>query len=336
MTNIKIAILGATSHIAKGLIFHFLQKRGFVLHLFTRSPETTDEFLCSLDKAAGTGCFIHEGYSDFHHWLYDAVINCIGVGAARKLKGDYTLYFTVTEEFDNLVISYLQKHPDTLYISIGSGAVYGPAHAAPVTQSSSNSVSVNHPAPQDYYGIVRLNAEAKHRAFRELHIVDLRVFAYFSRFIDLSEGYFITEIMDAILNGKVLLTDGLNMVRDYLHPEDLFSMVCRCIQRRRINTAFDVVSAKPCDKWEILESFSRKYGLRFEIVTDLGYTSATGRKNVYCSNYQAAFQFGYVPKHTSISTLLDEADRILPAAPVRLCPEPKNLAAAETIEPYSV
>jgi nucleoside-diphosphate-sugar epimerase len=261
--------------------------------------------------AGNNDCIIHEGYADFSSGLYDVVINCIGVGTAKKLKGDYSLYFTVTEEFDNLVINYLLKHPKALYISFSSGAIYGREHSAPVEEDSSNSVAVNHLVPEDYYGIVRLNSEAKHRAFKQLNIVDLRVFSYFSRFIDLSDGYFITEIMDCILNGKVLLTDSRNIVRDYLHPEDLFSMIIKCMEAGRINAAFDVVSARPVEKKEIIDYFASNFSLKYEISDNTINTSATGHKSIYCSANYVAFKFGYLARYTSIDTIINESNYLL-------------------------
>ncbi len=300
----NIAILGATSHIAKGLIFRFLGKGEIYLDLYTRSSSRMLDFLGSIKKISSEAYLIHQGYSDLLTNSHDVVINCVGVGTQNKLKGNYSLYFTVTEKYDNLVIDYLHNmNSGALYISFSSGAVYGRGHLAPVEEDSLNAIKVNQVVSEDYYGIARLNAEAKHRSLQRFRIVDLRIFSYFSRFIDLTDSYFITDVLDAILNRKVFITDCSDMVRDYLHPEDLFSMVTKCINLLDINEAFDVCSSKPVTKTEILNYFSSKYRLEYEVSDASDHVSATGFKNIYCSNYNGSSKIGYMPKFSSMDAI---------------------------------
>jgi len=298
-----IAILGSTSHIAKGLIYNFAQTQGFVLHLYTRSPQKLCSFLSKIDRSPGFEYVLHEDYSHFENHYYDVIINCVGVGTLKKLRGNYTLYFTVIEQYDNLAIDYLKnKQPDALYISLSSGAVYGKGFSEPVREDTVTRIRINHISTEDYYTIVRLYAEAKHRAFESLRIVDLRIFSYFSRFIDLEDGYFISEILDSLLNGKVFRTGAQNIVRDYVHPEDLFSFILKCIDTGKINTAFDIYSKKPVQKEEILEYFSSKYGLVYQLDQSFEYHSATGSKDIYYSTYNNASELGYEPKFSSMDT----------------------------------
>ena len=315
MKKLKIAILGSTSHIAKGLIYNFLQSGEFSLHLYIRSSDKVDKvrrFLNAIEKTAGKECVIHKGYNDFLKCSYDIVINCIGVGTLSKLQGDYTKYFTVTEEYDNLVIGYLyNRHPDALYIGFSSGAIYGREFLVPVREDTVNCIRVNHITPEDYYSITRLNAEAKHRAIKNLRIIDLRLFSYFSRFVDLTDNYFIVEVINCILNKKVLKTDNMNIVRDYVHPKDLFSVIRKCIEVGKINGAFDVASVKPVEKWEILDYFSSEYSLKYKIIPSLNYVSPTGSKNIYCSTYNNTTRLGYKPTFSSMDTIKEESKYIL-------------------------
>jgi len=307
----QIAILGATSHIAKGLIRYFLKNGGFFLHLFARVPENVHSFLSTLATTSNNSYLLNEGYADFPDGGYDVIINCIGAGTLNKHKGDYTSYFTVTEEYDNLIVDYCKKNPDALYISLSSGAVYGRGHDAPVHKDSVNRVKVNQINPEDYYSIVRLYTESKHRAYGWLNIVDLRIFSYFSRFIDLADGYFITDVIDCTLNNKVLFTDNVNIIRDYLHPFDLFAMILSCIDAGKLNVAFDMISSKPVTKQEILDYFSIEYGLIYKVRQSSTAMSATGTKNIYCSRYNAAKEIGYINKYCSMDTIKTEALHIL-------------------------
>lgn len=308
----NIAIMGATSHIAKGLIDNFLQKSENHLYLFSRSAGAVQGFLDAIGAGDGEGYTIFDNYQNFASILYDVIINCIGVETRNKHNCDFTRYFSVTEEFDGLVIRYLQNsNPDALYISFSSGAVYGKGFSAPADEFTKNRIQVNNIVPEDYYGIARINAEAKHRAHSDLRIVDLRIFSYFSRYINISDGYFITDIMEAILGNTVLVTDTTNIVRDYLHPEDLFAMIVNCISAGRINLAIDVNSSSPVAKQDILDYFASEYGLKYESRPSTENTSATGAKNNYFSVNKMAHLMGYLPKFGSMETLIHEAKYIL-------------------------
>ena len=308
----KVAIMGATSHIAKGIIYNFAKCKSFSLYLYTRDRNRVAEFIDSLEEKRDLSFTIIEGYNNFFSdSSYDVIINCIGVGTKKKLNGDYSKYFTVTEEYDNLAISYLLNVcRDALYISFSSGAVYGRLNT-PAKEDTENSLTVNHIKPEDYYVIARLNAEAKHRSFSDLNIVDLRVFSYFSRFADISEGYLITDIIESILYNRVLKTDSNNIIRDYIHPEDLFNIILKCIDSGKINTAFDAVSAAAVNKNEILEYFSLQFGLHYETDRIITNESATGIKKVYCSNYNLTSKIGYSSKYGSMDTLRLEAESLL-------------------------
>ena len=249
MKNKNIAIFGSNSHIAKGLIFYYLQEKGYYLHLFSQHPDKVRKFLNSMSKETKPRYFVHSGYRNIMKYSYDMIISCVGAGTLNKHKGDYTKYFTVTEKFDNLALAYLKEiSGKTKYICFSSGAIYGGKCSSPAKDNTLNYINVNHVAPSEYYSIVRLNSEAKHRAFKNLNIIDLRVFSYFSRFADLRDGYFITDLMNCILRKKVLLTDRNNIIRDFVHPKDLFMAIKKCESKKMINAAFDISSSKPISK----------------------------------------------------------------------------------------
>ncbi len=307
----NITILGATSHIAKGLIYNILQQSVCSMDLYTRSPNQLLAFLGSIGAAPGPELIVHHGYGGFADAEHDVIINCVGIGTARKHGGELSRYFLVTERYDNLVIEAMtRRSPEALYVALSSGAVYG-EHAAPATADTVHCVPVNAVPPERYYAISRLNAEAKHRSLGGLSIVDLRVFAYFSRFADLDDGYFITELLTCLQQDRVLELQGGNFVRDYLHPDDLFAMVRCCMEAAPLNIAHDVCSAGPVEKTEILAHFARQYGLRTFVNEAAEQASSTGAKAVYCSENRAAADIGYAPRHSSMETLALEARHIL-------------------------
>jgi len=308
----NIVIMGATSHIAKGLIERFLQSGSDILQMYSRSPDTVRQFLATIGKAGDGKHTICDNYQKLTTTSCDVIINCIGVETRNSHNCDFTRYFTVTEEFDNLAINCLKiRNPDALYISFSSGAVYGKGFLNPVDDDSANCIQVNRLARQDYYGIVRINAEAKHRAHEALRIVDLRIFSYFSRHINLTDGYFITDVIEAIQQNKVLQTDSSNIIRDYLHPDDLFGAVCACINAGGINRPIDVNSAKPVAKQEILAYFSSAYGLKYEKRPSAQNISATGAKDNYYSTCAHTACIGFTPRYSSMDSIRHEAAIIL-------------------------
>jgi hypothetical protein len=306
MKQLKVVILGAGSHIAKGLIYNFLKTENVDLHLYTRSPEKVLSFVNSQEKSLATNFVVHENYVNLFASNCDILINCVGVGTANKLDFDFSRWFTVTEEFDNLSLAYLLQNPETLYINFSSGAVYG-TFSTPANENTTNNIQINNIQSKDYYSIARINAEAKHRAFSEFKIVDLRIFSYFSRFTDLTDNYFLDEIISAVLNKKVFLTNDINIVRDYIGHHDLFNLILQCYRGGKLNTAFDVISKGQVEKFAIIDYFASQYGLKYEIKKSLDIQSGTGMKNNYYSTYNKALEIGYESEYTSLGTIAEES-----------------------------
>lgn len=307
--NKKIAILGATSHIAKGLICNFLREDDCQLFLFARNPASVKDFL-KVNGLKGNVKLIKFG--DFARKEYDFIINCIGVGTAKKVRDNCASIFSITEEYDNRVLAYLSKFNNAGYINFSSGAVYGTNLNGPVGDLSSREILVNNVDPQDFYGIIKLNSEAKHRANENLNIVDIRIFSYFSRFIDLGGEYFLTDLINSIKQKKEFITNAYDFVRDYLHPSDLFDLIKLIMKKNPSNIAFDACSKKAVRKLELLDYFTKTYSLKYRIDDKFNSACPTGAKNIYYSNSRrAADLLSYQPNYSSIDTVKEEAAFIL-------------------------
>lgn len=306
----RIAILGATSHIAKGLIYNFNKNDTNELFLFARSKDRLREFLKSIECEKN---FHLKHFEELSKERYDVIINCIGISSASDFKERVSSYFRLTEEFDNLVLDYLNDHPDTLYINFSSGAAYGTDFRIPADESTYSRWDINHISEADYYGIAKLHSEAKHRALKGLNILDLRVFGYFSRFIDLESRFLLTEIISCLREGKEFVTGSDNIVRDYIHPNDLHSLVEKCVDKKIINDTFDCYSLKPVKKFEILDYFVAEYGLKYIIRDDIKTSAITGTKDNYYSINRKAKNIGYEPSVTSMYSIMQESMTILGA-----------------------
>lgn len=304
----EIAIFGATSHIAKGLIYNFSMAGGYKLFLFARSLNRVQEFLNGIQREKDVYIKRFEEYNNAN---YDVIINCVGIGEPAKLKNNVSSIFRLTEMFDNLVLDYLEKHPEALYINFSSGAAYGTDFNTPVDTTTCSKWNINTITEADYYGIAKFNSEAKHRSLKNLNIVDLRIFGYFSRFINLESKYFLTEIISCIKEGKEFITDSNNIVRDYIHPKDLHSLIEKCIKKYKINDVFDAYSLKPVKKFDILDYFKNKYGLNYVVKTNAKVVALTGSKDNYYSNNRKAQYIGYKPKFTSMDCITQETKKII-------------------------
>ncbi len=264
----QIAILGSTSHIAQNLIYFFSQ-----LH-----PDVT---LTCFARKKGRG----QPYFSFPQHDFDAVINCIGLGDPKKIKDAGASFFRTTEFFDNMVLDYLETHPSTVYIHFSSGAVHAHFQASHINAS-------------DYYGIAKLNAEAKHRALSHFSIVDLRVFSFFSRFIDLKAGFLMSELFLSLKTRTPFVTSTQDIKRDFIHPKDLFQLVWACILTPS-NCAYDVVSLAPISKHDLLEALKKKYGLHVILQES---SVPVGPRQDYYSTVQDSFVL-HKPQYTSLEAI---------------------------------
>lgn len=301
----KIAVLGATSHIAKNLIRLWLADPGVDLHLFARNPVAVDGFVTQLGYSGIRPAFT---FADFGQTEYAAVINCVGFGNPASLRDAGYSLFTVTEYYDSMILAYLENNPDCVYVNMSSGAVYRGAFSAPVDDSTAASFLVNNLQPADRYALAKLYSEIKHRAASGLSIIDLRVFSFFSRHIDPAAGFLLSDIVRCVRDRSVFVTGQGDLVRDYIHPEDLFCLVNACIASGPgTNCAIDAYSREPVSKSDLLEYYRAEWDLKVEFRDGNTGVDASGKKDLYCSQFRKARDlFGYQPGYSSLETVASE------------------------------
>ena len=304
----RIAILGATSQIARDLIVSFSGTTCDHLHLFARRP---DEVAKWLESVALSGRYPADGFSKFAKQEFDAVINFVGVGNPAQAVAMGNSIFEVTLRFDEMVLDYLQAHPACRYLFLSSGAAYGSSFDKPAKRDTPAVVAINDLAPHEWYGVAKLHAECRHRAHPELPIIDMRVFNYFSRTQDISARFLITDMLRAIRDKTVLKTSPDYIVRDFLHPSDFYRLTCALLSAPATNTAVDCYTRAPIDKPQLLAAMQKQFGLRYEIADATASINATGSKPHYYSLNTRAADFGYQPALTSLEGILKEAGAIL-------------------------
>jgi len=304
----KIAILGATSQLARDLTLSFSAEAGMHLHLFARRPDEVKKWLAS---AGLSGRYQIDDFSGFAKNEFDAVINFVGVGNPAQAVAIGNSIFEITLRFDEMALEYLNKHPACRYLFLSSGAAYGSSFDEPATRETPAIVNINNLSPQEWYGAAKLHAECRHRSHPELNIFDIRVFNYFSHTQDISASFLITDILRAIRDDTVLKATSDYIVRDYLHPSDFYKLVKALFSAPAANAAIDCYSRAPIDKLSLLVSMQEKFNLRYEMSEKTIRINATGSKPNYYSLNTRAADFGYQPELTSLEGVLIESAKIL-------------------------
>ena len=304
----KIAILGATSQIAKDLIISISATEGNRLYLFARRP---DEVAHWLTLVGLSGRYLVDDFSEFGKQEFDAVINFVGVGNPAQALAMGNSIFDITLRFDQMVLDFLRIYPKCRYFFLSSGAAYGSSFNKPANRETPAIVAINNLAPHEWYGVAKLHAECRHRSYPELAIIDIRVFNYFSRTQDISARFLITDILRAIRDKTVLQTSFDYMVRDYIHPADFYKLVTALLMSPATNTVVDCYSKAPIDKPTLLAAMQEQYGLQYEMVSTVIAINATGSKPYYYSQNTRAADFGYLPTMTSLEGVIEEMNALL-------------------------
>jgi nucleoside-diphosphate-sugar epimerase len=304
----KIAIFGASGHIGKNLIYYLKDDPHLKIFCFSRSIEKINGFILSVNAE---NC-VPTTYDEFSGERYDAIINCIGIGDPAALKIAKDQIFRLTEYYDNLILDNLKIYHSTVYINISSGAVYGTDFRNPADNSFITEIDVNKITTIEHYRIAKLNSEVKHRSLSDFKIIDLRIFGFFSRFIELNKEFLLCKIIKSVLEEKIFITGIDNIYRDYIHPQDFVEIIKKCISNNEINKAFDVISKAPISKFEILDFFKTNYHLKIEIDPNTGFNSITGNKlNYYSTNNNILLELGFEPSNGSLDTIKMESEIIL-------------------------
>ena len=312
MQSKRIAILGATSQIARDLIVSLAVAGERNLHLFARRPDDVRKWLATVALAER---YPVDGFSVLGEHEFDAIINFVGAGNPAQIMALGNSIFDITSQFDELVLDYLRTHPACRYLFLSSGAAYGSSFDEPATRDTPAIVAINDLSPQEWYGVAKLHAECRHRSHPDLAIVDIRIFNYFSHTQDISASFLITDILRAIRDKEALKTSPEYIMRDFLHPSDFHKLVTALLLSPAANAVVDAYSRAPADKPDLLAAMQEKFGLRYEVSAASVRVNATGGKTRYYSLNTRAADFGYQPGLTSLEGILQESEKILNPKP---------------------
>ena len=301
-----IAILGATSQIAKDLVLSFSKNSDHDLVLFARCPVAVTEWMALVGLSDRFLVAEFESFTVGEN--FDAIINFVGSGNPAKTSAMGASILDVTSNYDELALKYLYHHPECRYIFLSSGAVYGSSFNEPVDENSKAVVAINNLLPQDWYALAKLFTEYRHRSLAHLSIVDIRVFNYFSHTQDITARFFITDILRAIQSGETLIASSENIVRDFIAPGDFYQLVSMLLASQPSNDVVDCYTKAPVDKMTLLSKMKEHFGLVYELRNAPVGVNATGIKINYFSNNRRAEKYGYMPSKNSLDSVLNEAN----------------------------
>ena len=256
----RVAILGASSEIAKD--FAHSSRSEHVLYKYARRPMYSP----------------YTAFNCFHDYNWDAIINFVGVGDPDKIKALGPEIFNITDTYDQLALDYCKVHPECKYIFISSGAAASPKNA---------------------YGAAKRRAELMHR-YLNLPIVDVRVWSYFSHTQDVMSSFFMTDVVRAIRDERVLRVSGANNVRDYCGPDDFYRLISGIFTAPPTNCCVDLYSKHEVDKFTLLNEINDKYKFGYVVNNDYGYD------RYYPMGSTAEAPFGYKPQKTSLENVMHE------------------------------
>ena len=295
LRHLRVAILGASGQIARGLTEELVERTQ--LHLFTRDPS----------RLAGS-----RPYASFQDFEYDVIINAAGPGDPRTIRPSGADIFRITEYFDNLVLDYLAQRPSARYVFLSTGAVYQNGYTRAASHELQCMLPIDGVLPEMYYPLAKLYAEMKHRALAGYDIADIRVFGYFSRHISLSGGFFLSDVANAVVSGRPFRTNAANFYRDYICAADIVRLIGHVVERGHVNAAFDLVSAAPVSKAELLSAMTALFGLRIEL-NDPASGIEPLQSLASLSDNRAASDIGYAPLDTSLQIVQREMEALLAA-----------------------
>jgi NAD dependent epimerase/dehydratase family. len=309
----NVAILGATSEIAKDLLREwFAQARDISLDLYARNVDKVNEFLSENSVETRVNVFSVDRFPVAkNNIVYDAVINFIGVGDPSKAQAMASSIQDITFYYDDLVIQYLKDNPKCKYIFLSSGAAYGSDYSDPASLNKRACFDINNIQLSAKYGLAKFITEVKHRELEKYQICDLRVFNYFSRHQNMDARFFITDLFRAVKTNTVCEVSPESMVRDYLHPKDFCQIIDCLLRTDEINSPFDCYSLSPVDKVSLLDALEKEFNLKWKFTTDIQIVRATGNKCNYYSENRALESVGYKPQFSSLDTILTEFKAIL-------------------------
>ena len=252
----KLAILGATGQIGRSLALAYASRHNVTL--FARRPAVSAQFAAERGLIVAT-----EPYESFSEQRFDLIINAVGDGVPGLIRQAGADIFAVTAAFDELCMAALERHPETFYVFLSTGAIFGPDYREALADHPTLPIRLNAVDPGQFYPLAKRIAELRHRARPARRIADIRIFGFVSPEIDLESDFLVAQALKAAVRGDAFLTTSQDVPRDYVGPQDLVGLIDAFVAAGGPNGACDILSAAPTSKLRLLEALKSHYGLNY-------------------------------------------------------------------------
>ena len=297
-----VAIVGANGQIGRTLCDAYATE-SVILRLFVRDPAS----LAELAQNENLRVF---PYESFFNERYDVVVNTAGPGDPVMQRNLDSRIVETLDRLDLMVLDYLDGSNDVNYIYISTGAVYAGGYEKAADDASVLTLPVGRVDAVSMYPLAKLSAEARHRARGSARIADIRLFGYISERLDPNAGFFLSKVLNAIGEDTPFATNRSDFVRDFVGPTEMVDMIERIIDVGGGNDAFDIYSAAPLTKLELLEQLAEVYGLNV-CFNEVIENALPMRKPSRVSLRRQSEGIGYIPKRTSLAVVIDELGKAL-------------------------
>ena len=305
MGGLSVGIFGASGQIGRCLTRALAADHD--LSLFARRPGVVHDFLDLEGLAARVATF--DGFAGGD---YDLIINAVGNGDPAGIRREGAGILETTAHFDDLALGYLRARPETGYLFLSTGAIYGEDYRQALEPEPVLRLPLNRATPKEFYPLAKRIAEIKHRTASDLKVSDIRIFGFVSRALDPQGGFFLSQVLQKLLADEVFETGASDFVRDYASSDDLVRLVRAIVENGVPNREFDLYSAAPTTKAGLLEAMKREFGLRVEIGGSQAI-DAVQTVPPFITAQRAAETVGYRPAGTSLQNVLDAVREIFAA-----------------------
>ena len=241
----------------------------------------------------------------FPEGRFELIINAIGDGAPGRIKAAGADIVETTDRFDKTCLEYIDRNMECAYIFLSTGRVYGADYEGAQIPDP-RPLSPDRFSEAEPYPFAKRLAELRHRDLPHRRIADIRIFGYVSDEIDLQDDFLVAQILRALIDDTAFVTTPRDFERDYVGPDDLTSLIGRLLESGVPNEAYDIYSARPTTKFEMLEALARGFGLRY---TFEGAPEPMPRHDLI-SLQKTARAIGYIPGHTSLENVLATAEAV--------------------------
>lgn len=304
----NLAILGATGQIGRCLALAYAPRHDVTL--FVRRPDAAEAF--ASDRGLEVAVAPYEAFAERR---FDLVINAVGDGVPGRIRNVGAAILDVTARFDQLCLGSLERHRETGYVFLSSGALYGPEYREALLPDPVLRVPIETVEPDLFYPLAKRIAELRHRDRPALPIADVRIFGFVSPELDLASDFLVAQMLSALVRGETFETGPVDVVRDYIGPEDLVGLIDVLLANGCPNGAYDILSAAPTSKLRLLDALASRCGLDYQVETarqSPEYMALPPR----LSNNRAAESLGFRPTRSSLDNVLCVAETIRASNPV--------------------